>query len=56
MESPLPEVIGSLIKSTKEVMKESATGFAVDVMTIAPLPVLLQIIFVLQNLVFSVTT
>lgn len=52
----LLEVISSLIKSTKKIVKESAAGFAVDVMAIAPLPVLFQIIFVLQDLEHSQVT
>lgn len=42
--------MSNLIKAIEQVMKKSATGLAVDVMTITPLPVLFQVIFVLQHL------
>jgi len=31
-------------------MKERAAGFTVDVMSVSPLPVLFQVIFILQDL------
>lgn len=45
-----PVVISSLIKTLENIMKERAAGFTADVMSISPLPVLFQVIFVLQDL------